>query len=115
MKKLITIISLSITPLISLAQSHYYKYDLNTMPIWAIFFMMLIPIILFAISILAFVFWILMLIDAIKHSPEKTKIVWVLVIIFTQIIGALIYYFAEKKERDEKKKIKIVEIKEEGK
>lgn len=41
-----------------------------------------------------------MLIDAIKHSSNDTKVVWVLVIIFTQVIGAIIYYFAEKRPRN---------------
>jgi predicted RNase H-related nuclease YkuK (DUF458 family) len=51
-----------------------------------------------------------MLIDAIKNSPEKIKLIWVIVIIFTQIIGALIYYFVEKMPRN---KAKIEKVKKE--
>jgi len=47
---------------------------------------------LMVINILAFVFWILMLIDAIRR-PIANKVVWILVLVFTGIIGALIYYF----------------------
>ncbi|HTZ41752.1 MAG TPA: PLDc N-terminal domain-containing protein [Candidatus Omnitrophota bacterium] len=61
-----------------------------------IFFMLFIGI----LSILAFVFWIIMLVDAIKRNYKKSdeKIIWVLVIILTGIIGALIYYFVVKRE-----------------
>jgi hypothetical protein len=55
-------------------------------------------LIMVILGILAFVFWILMLVDCIKRKfkEDSEKIVWVLVIIFTQIIGALIYYFVIK-------------------
>lgn len=53
-----------------------------------------------ALGIFAFVFWIIMLVDAVqrKFKSDNDKIVWVLIIIFTQIIGALIYYFIVKKK-----------------
>ena len=42
------------------------------------------------------VFWIIMLVDSIKRKfkNDTEKIVWVLVIIFTGLLGGLIYYFA---------------------
>ncbi len=50
------------------------------------------------IAIWAFVFWILMIIDCAtrKFKDSIEKVVWVIVIIFTGIIGALIYYFVVK-------------------
>ena len=84
----------------------------NMSPLLFILVMILIPAILVIVSILAFVFWVVMLIDAIRNSSEQTKVVWVLVIILTHIVGALIYYFAEKRERDSKKKHKNPEAKE---
>jgi uncharacterized membrane-anchored protein len=47
------------------------------------------------VGVLFFIFWIIMLIDSItrKFRESTEKIVWVLVNIFTGIIGALIYYF----------------------
>jgi len=63
-------------------------------------FLFIIPFIGIIVVIVLFIFWLKMLIDAIKHSPEKLKIIWVLVIIFTHIIGALIYYFVEKRPRN---------------
>jgi hypothetical protein len=52
-------------------------------------------LIIFILAIWAFVFWILMLVDCIKRKFKEgsDKIVWILVIIFTGIVGALIYYF----------------------
>ena len=55
-------------------------------------------LIIFILAILVFIFWISMLIDCIKRrfKEDSEKIVWVLVIILTGIIGALIYYFIVK-------------------
>ena len=56
----------------------------------------------------AVIFWICMLVDAIKRDfPGKDdKVIWVLVIIFVGLIGATIYYFVVKREDKKKKKIK---------
>jgi uncharacterized membrane-anchored protein len=54
---------------------------------------------LFAVLALAsFAFWIWMLIDAIKNLPSEgnTKLIWILVLVFTGVIGALIYYFVQR-------------------
>jgi uncharacterized membrane protein len=116
MKKIIAIVSAAVLfPAISFAQNYSYRMmgDYNNygggwnQPVahsaFAFFLIALIPIIWFVFFILLFVFWVVMLIDAIKHSPEKMKIVWVLVIILTNVIGALIYYFVEKKPREKAK------------
>lgn len=57
-------------------------------------------IVMFTIGIFALVFWILMLIDVIKRDfkQENDKIMWVLIVVLTGIIGALIYYFIVKRE-----------------
>lgn len=53
----------------------------------------------FALIIWAIVFWILMLVDSAtrKFKQSNEQLVWVLIIIFTGLIGALIYYFIVKK------------------
>jgi len=51
----------------------------------------------FALIILATVFWIMMIIHAARH-PINNKGIWIVVMIFTGIIGALIYYFAVKRK-----------------
>ena len=50
------------------------------------------------LSLLAFIFWIWMLIHAItnKGLGDTEKIVWVLVIIFLPLIGSIIYFFVGK-------------------
>ncbi len=50
------------------------------------------------LAIAAFVFWIIMLINAIGNNrlSGTEKVVWVLVIIFLHFLGALIYYFVGK-------------------
>jgi hypothetical protein len=114
MKKIFVALSVLLIPAISFAQGYMmdsfgrsYGYS-NT--IWDIILLSLIPLVWFCFFALMFVFWLVMLIDAIKNSPEKMKTIWVIVIIFTQIIGALIYYFVEKRP---KYKIKHTEKKDE--
>ena len=53
-----------------------------------------------AIGIFSLVFWILMLVDSIQRKFKKSdeRVIWVLVIILTGIIGALIYYFVVKRK-----------------
>ncbi len=49
-----------------------------------------------ALGILGTVFWIWMVIDCAtnKRLRDDQRVVWLLVIIFTHLIGAIIYYFA---------------------
>ena len=55
----------------------------------------------FAIGFCAVGFWIWMLVDCIKHesSEGNDKIVWVIVIVATKLIGAIVYYFARRQKR----------------
>lgn len=57
-------------------------------------------LIIIGLVVWAFVFWILMIVDCAtkKFKNDTDKIVWILVIIFTHIIGALIYYFIVKRK-----------------
>lgn len=56
---------------------------------------LLLALVLIALTVLAFVFWIWMLIHAVtnKGLGDGEKIAWVLVILFTHFIGALIYFY----------------------
>jgi hypothetical protein len=60
----------------------------------------LLGLFVLAIAILAFVFWIMMLVDCIQNSrlDSNEKIIWVLVIIFLHALGALIYLLAGRKK-----------------
>ena len=48
------------------------------------------------LSLLVFIFWIWMLVDAIRNPRlvGNQRVIWVLVIIFLPCLGSLIYYFA---------------------
>jgi hypothetical protein len=54
-----------------------------------------------AIGLAAFAFWIAMLLDCTKNEPSagNDKVVWIIIIASTHIIGALIYYFARRRPR----------------
>ncbi len=57
--------------------------------------------VLLSLILLGSLFWVWMLIDcASKESSEgNTKVVWILIIVFTQIIGAAIYFFVRRPQR----------------
>jgi hypothetical protein len=54
------------------------------------------------IGLLAFVFWIWMIIDAIQNKglTDGEKIAWVLVVVFLHCLGALIYFLIGHPKRD---------------
>ena len=58
-------------------------------------------LLMMALSIASFGFWIWMLIDCITKEPSEgnDKLIWILVIVFTGVIGAAIYYFVRRPER----------------
>jgi hypothetical protein len=58
---------------------------------WKVLFgLVLLPIILFT-----FAFWLWMLVDCLKSNrlPSNEKLIWVIVLVFTHFLGALIYFF----------------------
>ena len=45
-------------------------------------------------------FWIWMIVDCATHERNSTeKIVWIVIIVFTHLLGALIYFFVRKQKR----------------
>ena len=58
---------------------------------------------LIVVGLLGMVLWILMLLDCVKRKfdGENEKVVWILVLALTHVIGAVIYYFLVKR-RDSK-------------
>ncbi len=68
----------------------------------AIAFLLIVPMVL-AVSLFLIGFWVWMLIDCLKNEPSEgnDKIVWLLVIVFTKIFGAAIYYFVRRPRRPE--------------
>lgn len=67
---------------------------------WMLHFYGLTGVGLFGIIVflLFAIFWVWMLVDAITRDFKKDleKVVWVLLIIFTHVIGAVIYYLVVK-------------------
>jgi Phospholipase_D-nuclease N-terminal len=56
--------------------------------------------IVWMLVILASLFWLWMLIDALTNEPTTNdKILWFLVIFFLHLLGAVIYYFVRKQGR----------------
>ena len=53
------------------------------------------------LAILAFIFWIWVLVDCITKEPSEgnDKIAWTMLIIFVPWIGAILYYFVRRPER----------------
>ena len=65
-----------------------------------IFFFMLV---IFALGIFAFVFWIYMIVDCAKRKfkDDSGKILWILILIFLGVLGSAIYYFVVKKPENQ--------------
>lgn len=53
------------------------------------------------IGVLGTIFWIWMIVDCASNEPSEgnNKIVWILVIALTHVVGAAIYFFARRPER----------------
>jgi hypothetical protein len=58
-------------------------------------------IIVLCVVIAIFAFWIWMIVDCATNEPSEgnEKLVWIVIIIFAQIIGALIYFFVRRPKR----------------
>jgi len=67
----------------------------SEMPTWFWIFIAVFAI----VGILAFIFWIWMFVDCIIF--EENKLLWILIIIFAQIIGTILYYFLAKRKRNQ--------------
>ena len=66
-----------------------------------IFFPLLLMLVIMPVMVLATAFWIWMLVDCATKEPSQgnDKLIWILVIIFTHWLGALIYFFVRRPER----------------
>jgi len=65
------------------------------------FFVICLSFFLIVVGLLGTVFWIWMLIDCIQYerNDSNDKVVWLLIIIFTHFIGALVYFFIRRRPR----------------
>ena len=55
----------------------------------------LLSLVFMSIMLAALAFWVWMIIDCATNEPSvgNDKLVWIIVIVFAQVIGAIIYYF----------------------
>jgi hypothetical protein len=62
---------------------------------------LLLLLIVFGIGVLGTAFWIWMLIDCVMKEPSEgnERLVWVVIVVFTHIIGAAIYFFVRRPKR----------------
>ncbi len=69
-----------------------------------LWFMIMAASVIFSLAALAF--WIWMLVDCLQNEPPEgnEKIIWTLVIVLTNWIGALIYYFVRRPQRMQAKR-----------
>ena len=68
---------------------------MSTMVFWipAMWGMAAGMLILLPLFIVAVVFWLWMLVDALQRKHFDDKLVWILVMLFLSIIGSILYYF----------------------
>ncbi len=66
------------------------------------FFFLLFILIIISIALVGTIFWIWMIVDCAQNRflDSNTRLVWILVIVFTHLIGALIYFFAGRRPRN---------------
>lgn len=48
------------------------------------------------LAVFAFAFWLWMLIDCLSRKKFEDKLVWVIVLLFLNVIGAILYYILVK-------------------
>jgi len=65
---------------------------------FALIWSLSIVLIFLALTIWATVFWIMMIVHAVKHDADNKALMWVILMVFTGIIGALVYYFVVKRK-----------------
>ena len=60
-----------------------------------------LPLILLEIGLLGTFFWAAMLVDCATREPNQgnDKLVWVIIIVFTSLIGAALYFFIRRPQR----------------
>lgn len=62
---------------------------------------LMIFLLIFALAIAGTAFWIWMIIDCVQNepSPGNDRIAWLLLLIFTHLLGAVIYFFVRRRPR----------------
>ncbi|MBP1909829.1 PLDc N-terminal domain-containing protein [Methanolobus bombayensis] len=69
--------------------------------IFGIAFPFFMFIIFFGFGIIGTLFWLWMLIDCATKEPSEgnDKLIWIIIIVFTHLLGALVYFFVRRPKR----------------
>ena len=64
--------------------------------------LLILSLLVLSLIIIGSVFWIAMLVDCLKKSFKESneKLIWVIIIVFLNIIGAILYWSVIKKKSD---------------
>ena len=67
----------------------------------AISWFSLIAAVSVGLGVLGTIFWVWMLVDCATKEPEEgnSKVVWTIIIVFTHLVGAAIYFFVRRPQR----------------
>lgn len=99
MKKIFSFLLLFMMPSLAFAEAtctyNGENIPCDQMPTW--FWVFIVAFLVIGLSF--FIFWLWMLIDAIKYQEEH-KVLWLLLILLTNAMGALVYYFAARRHRE---------------
>lgn len=76
----------------------------------ALFCLLALPLAVGAVILASFVFWIWMLVEAIRNEELNgwARVGWAVLIWFTHWIGALIYFFVARKGRIPQRSMEII-------
>jgi hypothetical protein len=63
--------------------------------------MMIFHLLFLGVVLSGFLFWLWMLVDCATREPDEgnTKIVWIIIIVFANFVGALVYFFVQRPRR----------------
>lgn len=103
-------VATSLAPLVAMAQDSDFSTNFSTTDATAstagagtLIFMFIIWGIMMIVGLFLFIFWILMVVDAVKRTnwkQESDKTLWIILVIVLGYLGAIIYYFAIKRALD---------------
>lgn len=102
-KALYLLMFLALLPSVLAAKCYKYGKEVPCSELKGVFAAFgIIFVIVIILALLSCVFWIWMLIDCLQREFDE-KLVWVLLIVLTGILGAVLYYFIVKRKERRKK------------
>ena len=74
---------------------------MHAAPVFGVGLFALVVLLVAGVGVLGTIFWIWMLVDCATKEPSEgnDKLIWILIIVFTHLLGALIYFFVRRPQR----------------